>query len=149
MISPLAQIYLQDVQDHIRTLANSTQMSIRLAENLTSLIFNTIAASQNESVRQLTLISCFFLPLTFLTGYFGTQTALRSGVQSLRASTPVATPANICLGMNFDPMPVVNEHSDAFFWWIASSMIVGMSILLLSRAMWVRSRTWKQRKGHR
>lgn len=71
VISPTAQIYLQDVQDHIRTLANSTHMSIRSAENLTSLIFNTIAASQNESVRQLTLISCFFLPLTFLTGYFG------------------------------------------------------------------------------
>ena len=71
VISPTAQIYLQDVQDHIRTLANSTHMSIRSAENLTSLIFNTIAASQNESVRQLTIISCFFLPLTFLTGYFG------------------------------------------------------------------------------
>lgn len=71
VISPTAQIYLQDVQDHIRTLATSTHMSIRSAENLTSLIFNTIAASQNESVRQLTLISCFFLPLTFLTGYFG------------------------------------------------------------------------------
>lgn len=73
VISPTAQIYLQDVQDHIRTLSTSTHMSIRSAENLTSLIFNTIAASQNESVRQLTIISCFFLPLTFLTGYFGRQ----------------------------------------------------------------------------
>ena len=67
-ISPLAQVYLQDVHDHVRTLSASTHMSIRAAENLTALIFNTIAASQNESVRQLTLVSCFFLPLTFLTG---------------------------------------------------------------------------------
>ncbi|MGI4848881.1 MAG: CorA family divalent cation transporter [Janthinobacterium lividum] len=70
-ISATTQVYLQDVQDHITALQNSTHNSIRSAENLTSLIFNTIAASQNESVRQLTLVSSFFLPLTFLTGYFG------------------------------------------------------------------------------
>lgn len=51
--------------------------------------------------------------------------------------------------MNFDPMPVVNEHSDAFFWWIATPMIVGMSLIMLSRTMWVRSRAWKRRRTHR
>ena len=70
-ISPMAQAYLKDVQDHVGTLTSSTYRSIRSAENLSSLIFNTIAARQNESVRQLTLVSIFFLPLTFLTGYFG------------------------------------------------------------------------------
>jgi Mg2+ and Co2+ transporter CorA len=117
-ISPLAQIYLQDVHDHVRTLSASTHMSIRAAENLTSLIFNTIAASQNESVRQLTLVSCFFLPLTFLTGYFG---------------------------MNFDPMPIVNEHSDLVFWAIASPVMTITIILLIARARgrrfaWLRRR---------
>ncbi|EME89675.1 uncharacterized protein MYCFIDRAFT_109892, partial [Pseudocercospora fijiensis CIRAD86] len=87
-ISATTQIYLRDVQDHLTAVANNTRMSIRSAENLSSLIFNTIAASQNESVRQLTLISSFFLPLTFLTGYFG---------------------------MNFDKMPIVNENSDVMF----------------------------------
>lgn len=67
-ISPMAQIYLQDVRDHAAGLSNSTSMAIRSAEHLTSLIFNSIAASQNESVRKLTLVSSFFLPLTFLTG---------------------------------------------------------------------------------
>lgn len=105
-VSPTMRVYLQDVQDHITTLYNSTKMSIRSAENLTSLIFNTIAASQNESVRQLTLVSCFFLPLTFLTGYFG---------------------------MNFDPMPVVNEHSDAFFWVIASPIMVTVLLVMAVR----------------
>jgi Mg2+ and Co2+ transporter CorA len=70
-VSPMAKAYLRDVQDHITTLTNRTRMTIRSAENLTSLIFNTIAAKQNESVRQLTIVSIFFLPLTFLTGYFG------------------------------------------------------------------------------
>lgn len=102
-ISPITRVYLQDVLDHITTLSNSTKMSIRSAEHLTSLIFSTIAASQNESVRQLTLVSCFFLPLTFLTGYFG---------------------------MNFDPMPVVNNHSDAFFWVIATPIMLTILMIL-------------------
>ncbi|KAK1071008.1 hypothetical protein LTR74_003657 [Friedmanniomyces endolithicus] len=102
-VSPLTQAYLKDVQDHITTLTSSTRMRIRSAENLTSLIFNTIAAKQNESVRQLTVVSIFFLPLTFLTGYFG---------------------------MNFDSMPVVQEHSDTFFWWIASP-VMGMTLAIL------------------
>lgn len=118
-ISPVAQVYLQDVQDHVRTLSTSTHMSIRSAENLTSLIFNTMTASQNDSVRQLTLVSTFFLPLTFLTGYFG---------------------------MNFDPMPVVNEHSDAFFWWIATPVM--MTTLLLMGTRMVRTRA-AARKIHK
>ena len=146
VISPMAQIYLQDVQDHIRTLSTSTHMSIRSAENLTSLIFNTIAASQNESVRQLTIISCFFLPLTFLTGYFGEfkRFSTNRALFILRLDD-----ADHRTGMNFDPMPVVNEHSDAFFWWIAGPMIASMSVMLLSRTMWMRSRAWKHRRSQR
>jgi len=53
-ISPLAQVYLQDVNDHIEMLAKSTQRGVHSAENLTSLIFNTIAARQNASLQRLT-----------------------------------------------------------------------------------------------
>ena len=116
-MSSTARVYLQDVQDHVQTLSISTNMSIRSAENLTSLIFNTIAASQNESVRQLTLVSSFFLPLTFLTGYFG---------------------------MNFDPMPVVNNHSDIYFWYIATPIICTMALLLAIRSR-ARPFRWMQR----
>lgn len=115
-ISPTTQIYLRDVQDHVTALANNTRTSIRSAENLSSLIFNTIAASQNESVRQLTLVSSFFLPLTFLTGYFG---------------------------MNFDPMPVVNNHSDAFFWLIATPVMLStLYILMRTRSKINRPDAW-------
>ncbi len=118
-ISQTAQIYLQDVQDHITALSRSTHNAIRSAENLTSLIFNTIAASQNESVRQLTLVSGFFLPLTFLTGYFG---------------------------MNFDPMPVVNNHSDTFFWIIAAPVMCVTAALLVGARI-IRVQPWRWRKS--
>ncbi|KXT06197.1 hypothetical protein AC578_1439 [Pseudocercospora eumusae] len=117
-ISATTQIYLRDVQDHLIAVANNTRMSIRSAENLSSLIFNTIAASQNESVRQLTLISSFFLPLTFLTGYFG---------------------------MNFDKMPIVNENSDVMFWIIAGPvMVTTMLLLMRTRAKINRPEPWQR-----
>ncbi|KAH9809210.1 Magnesium transport protein CorA [Teratosphaeria destructans] len=116
-ISPLTQAYLRDVQDHVTTLASRTHRAIRSTENLTSLIFNTITAKQNESVRQLTLVSIFFLPLTFLTGYFG---------------------------MNFDPMPVVQEHSDAFFWWIATPVMAATTTILIARPAVRRMIEWRR-----
>lgn len=122
-ISPMARVYFQDVQDHIQTLSNSTRMSIRSAENLSSLIFNSITASQNESVRKLTLVSSFFLPLTFLTSYFG---------------------------MNFDPMPSVMEHSETFFWFIATPVMCGTLMLLTVGPRWRAMLSgWWKRKSHR
>jgi Mg2+ and Co2+ transporter CorA len=115
-ISPTTRVYLQDVQDHITALFTSTREQIRATENLTNLIFNTIAASQNESVRKLTLLSSFFLPLTFLTGYFG---------------------------MNFD-MPGVNDNSDAVFWWIATPVMLIAVLFLGPKPRWVRSLEWRR-----
>ena len=107
-LSATTQIYLRDVLDHVHTLSASTEVAIRSTENLTSLIFNTIAASQNESVRQLTVVSSFFLPLTFLTGY---------------------------MGMNFETMPVVQQHSDLVFWTIAVPAMVVMGLFMRVRMM--------------
>ena len=118
-ISPLTQAYLKDVQDHVVMLSSSSRMSIRSAENLTTLIFSTIAAKQNDSIQRLTLVSIFFLPLTFLTGYFG---------------------------MNFDPMPVVNQNSDVFFWWIATPVMLTTILMLTIRPAGLRLWTWIRRK---
>lgn len=123
-MSPLAQAYLADVQDHVLMLSTALREAVRSAENLTSLIFNTITARQNESVRQLTIVSIFFLPLTFLTGYFG---------------------------MNFDPFPAATEHSDSFFW-ILASPIMAVTLLMFgwrSIRRKLRSLQFRRRLGPR
>lgn len=122
LISPMTRTYLADVQDRITVLSSSIHASIRSAENLTSLMFNTLSAKQNESVRQLTLVSIFFLPLTFLTGYFG---------------------------MNFDPMPIVNANSDMMFWYIAAPFMLGSLLFMVTRAAWSRSIYWMRKKRSR
>jgi Mg2+ and Co2+ transporter CorA len=102
-ISPLTQIYLRDVEDHCFLITQSLNQLQASAKGMIDLIFHTISANQNESMKQLTAATMMFLPLSFITGYFG---------------------------MNLTDFPSL-QNSESFFWWLATPVMATTALVLL------------------
>ncbi|KAF6812809.1 putative CorA family metal ion transporter [Colletotrichum sojae] len=121
IVTPLTHTYLGDVLDHCLMTIEELTLIKRSADNLIDLIFNTISANQNESMKQLTIITIIFLPLTFLTGYFG---------------------------QNFESFRDIQRPEGIMFFWYIAIPVVFFTILIMLRTWivdWVVS-FWQRRK---
>ncbi|KAI2637283.1 hypothetical protein GGS21DRAFT_510841 [Xylaria nigripes] len=104
IITPATYTYLGDVYDHCVLITENLTQIKESANHMIDLIFNTIATYQNESMKQLTIVTIIFLPLTFITGYFG---------------------------QNFGIFPEASENSSRYFWRIAAPVVLGTILILM------------------
>jgi magnesium transporter len=63
--------YFRDVYDHMIRISDLIDSYRDLLAGAMDVYLSTVANRQNEVMKQLTIIATVFLPLTFLTGFFG------------------------------------------------------------------------------
>ena len=137
VIGTMTSTYLGDVEDHCVLISESLDQTRRAADNMIDLIFNSHGkrlyrltnrsraqqnpgAAQNESMKQLTLVTILFLPLTFLTvGLFISRWQYD------------LTLVQGYFGMNFERFTGVQANSDLYFWKIAVPISFAVSMYLM------------------
>ena len=70
-LTPADERYFRDVSDHLVRLTEQIDGFRDLIAGSMDLYESTAAHRLNEVVKQLTLLATIFLPLTFITGFFG------------------------------------------------------------------------------
>ncbi|KHK97089.1 magnesium transporter CorA [Microbacterium mangrovi] len=63
--------YFRDVYDHLIRITDELDSYHEMVAGCTDLYLSTVANKQGETSKQLTIIASIFLPLSFLTGFFG------------------------------------------------------------------------------
>ncbi len=63
--------YFRDVYDHLIRITDELDSYHEMVSGCTDLYLSTVANRQGDTSKQLAIIASIFLPLTFLTGFFG------------------------------------------------------------------------------
>jgi len=63
--------YFRDIYDHLIRITDDIDGYREMVSGCTDLYLSTVANRQGETSKQLAIIASIFLPLTFLTGFFG------------------------------------------------------------------------------
>ncbi|PJZ68707.1 magnesium and cobalt transport protein CorA [Leptospira perolatii] len=71
LLTEKIRFYFRDVYDHLSRLVETIDMDRDLIGNTMDAYFSLLSQKNNETIKRLTLVSLVFLPITFLTGFFG------------------------------------------------------------------------------
>ncbi|KAK5137263.1 hypothetical protein LTR08_000233 [Meristemomyces frigidus] len=120
-ITPLAHTYFGDVLDHCLTMIQALEQMDASASNISTLIFNTVGARTNNFMMILAVVTVFFAPLTFISGYFGMNFASGSGL----------------------------AHPFAYFWVVAIPSLVAFMLVVFATMLWDNIRDFFAKRGIR
>jgi magnesium transporter len=102
-------IYFRDVYDHIQRVSETIEEARDLAANAMDAYQTTISNRTNEVMKKLTIFSAIFLPLGFITGFWG---------------------------QNFSSLPVGNEI--LFYSMLGSTVVIPLGLLYwFSKRRWL------------
>ena len=71
LLSDELNVYFQDLNDHIMRVMDSVESYRDTAASMIDLYLSSTSHRMNDVMKVLTVISTIFIPLTFITGYYG------------------------------------------------------------------------------
>jgi magnesium transporter len=115
------QLYLRDVYDHAVRMAEDVDSFRDLVSSLLDAYLTSVSNRLGEQTRRLTVVATIFLPLTFLTGFFGmnfsflvghidTPQAFFLGLSLMAVSVPTLVYVVMRLNNRADPLPPDHLH---------------------------------------
>ena len=113
VIDPRDRIFFRDIYDHLVRLHDLNENLRDLVSSAVDTYLSVINNRMNEVIKTLTIITVLFMPLTFLTGYFG---------------------------MNFfEPLGNLRAWTTTPVFYLTLAVIFSMPIIMY---LWMRRRTW-------
>jgi Mg2+ and Co2+ transporter CorA len=109
------------VLDHCITMIQTFEQMDASATNISTLIFNTVGARTNNFMMILAVVTVFFAPLTFVSGYFGMNFVNGGGL----------------------------DHKFSFFWVVAIPSLVAFMLIVFVTMLWDNIKDWFAKRGIR
>ena len=111
VIDPKDRVYFRDIYDHFVRLTDLNESLRDLVSGALDTYLSVAANRTNDTVKTLTLVTVLFMPLTFLTGFFGMN--FFGGLIEVNATAPVGN--WIFFGMT---MALMVAFPVGLFWFI-------------------------------
>jgi magnesium transporter len=100
-ISDKTALYFRDIYDHLVRTVESIEANRDLLGNALEAYLSSVSQRTNEIMKALAILSAVFMPLTFITGFFG---------------------------QNFEGLPF---HSNTMMWAMLSSLLLAPALMML------------------